>query len=210
MKVILNQTVPKVGKEGQVVNVADGFARNYLFPRGLAIYAEKNQMKAHDRRMEKVVAKEAGTSSAAEQLKEKLDGQSIRIEGKVGKETGKLFGAVTSQNIADAVKDQLKIGIEKRNVALIEPIKRLGHHKVHIDLHRQVDAFITVTVFDPSLPDETEVPVVHESIIEEETQAAAADGQHKESAKAKHEARAKKHGGEASETEEPEAEAVEA
>ena len=64
MKVILNQTVPKVGKEGQVVNVADGYARNYLFPRGLAIYAERNQIKAHDRRMEKVVAKEAGTSSA--------------------------------------------------------------------------------------------------------------------------------------------------
>jgi large subunit ribosomal protein L9 len=209
MKVILNQTVPKVGKEGQVVNVADGFARNYLFPRGLAIYAEKNQMKAHDRRMEKVVAKEAGTTSAAEQLKEKLDGQSIRIEGKVGKETGKLFGAVTSQNIADAVKDQLKIAIEKRNVALIEPIKRLGHHRVHLDLHRQVDAFITVTVFDPSLPDETEVPVVHESIIEEETQVADhADGQHKESAKAKHEARAKKHGSDSSD--EPEAEAVEA
>ena len=194
MKVILNQTVPKVGKEGQVVNVADGFARNYLFPRGLAIYADRSQMKAHDRRMERVVAKEAGTTASAEQLKEKLDGQAIRIEGKVGKETGKLFGAVTSQNIADAVKDQLKISIEKRNVALIEPIKRLGHHKVHLDLHRQVDAFITVTVFDPSLPDETHVPVVSESIIEEETQVGAVtDSEHKESAKAKHEARAKKH-----------------
>jgi large subunit ribosomal protein L9 len=177
MKVILNQTVPKVGKEGQVVNVADGFARNYLFPRGLAVYADRSQLKAHDRRMERLVAKEAGTVSSAEQLKEKLDGKSVRIEGKVGKDTGKLFGAITSQNIVDAVKEQLKVSIDKRNVALIEPIKRLGHHQVHLDLHRQVDAFIDVTVFDPSMPEETEAEVLSESIIEEAPAEAPAEAQ---------------------------------
>jgi large subunit ribosomal protein L9 len=156
MKVILNQTVPKVGKEGQVVNVADGFARNYLFPRKLAIYADKNQVKSLERRMERVAVKEAGTVSGAEGLKEKLDGQTVRIEGKVGKDTGKLFGAVTSQDIVDAIKDQLKTTVEKKQVALIEPIKRLGKHQVHLDLHRQVDAYVTVVVFDPSVPEETE------------------------------------------------------
>lgn len=156
MKVILNQTVPKVGKEGQVVNVADGFARNYLFPRNLAVYADKNQVKALERRMERVAVKEAGTVSSAEDLKGRLDGQSVRIEGKVGKETGKLFGAVTSQDIVDAIKDQLKTAIEKKQVALIEPIKRLGKHQVHLDLHRQVDAHITVVVFDPTIPEESE------------------------------------------------------
>jgi len=158
MKVILNQTVPKVGKEGQVVTVADGFARNYLFPRKLATYAEKNQVKALERRMERIAAKDAGTVNAAESLKELLHGQTVKIEGKVGKETGKLFGAVTSLDIVDAVKTQLNQAIDKKNVALIEPIKRLGKHEVHLDLHRQVDAFITVHVFDPSIPEEEEKP----------------------------------------------------
>jgi large subunit ribosomal protein L9 len=167
MKVILNQTVPKVGKEGQVVSVADGFARNYLFPRGLAIYADKNQVKALERRMERVAVKEAGTVSSAECLKEKLDGQTVRIEGKVGKETGKLFGAITSQDVVDAIKDQLGHTVEKKNVALIEPIKRLGKHPVHLDLHRQVDAIVNVVVFDPSIPEETEeAPAEAESTVE--------------------------------------------
>lgn len=166
MKVILNTTVPKVGKEGQVVTVADGFARNYLFPRKLAIFAEKNQLKALERRMERVAAKEAGTTGAAEGLKELLHGQTVKIEGKVGKDTGKLFGAVTSQDIVDAVKAQLGQTIEKKNVALIEPIKRLGKHEVHLDLHRQVDAFITVRVFDPAVPDEDEIAAEEEAAEE--------------------------------------------
>jgi len=163
MKVILNQTVPKVGKEGQVVTVADGFARNFLFPRGLAIYADKNQVKALERRMERVAVKEAGTVSSAEGLKEKLDGQTVRIEGKVGKDTGKLFGAITSQDVVDAIKSQLGITVEKKNVALIEPIKRLGKHEVHLDLHRQVDAVVHVVVFDPAMPQEDETAATEES-----------------------------------------------
>jgi large subunit ribosomal protein L9 len=142
MKVILNQTVPKLGKEGQVVNVADGYARNYLFPRGLAVYADRAQLHALERRLQRLEAKEAGTVAAAEALKEKLDGKSVRIEGKVGKDTGKLFGAITSQNVVDAVKEQLGPAIDKKNVALVEPIKRLGKHEVHLDLHRQVDAVL--------------------------------------------------------------------
>lgn len=154
MKVILNQTVPKVGKEGQVVTVADGFARNYLFPRKLAIYADKGQLHALERRMARVAAKDADTLSAAENLKEQLHGLTVKIEGKVGKETGKLFGAITSQDIVDAIKEQHKQTVDKKNVALIEPIKRLGKHEVHLDLHRQVDAFVTVHVFDPTVPEE--------------------------------------------------------
>lgn len=176
MKVILNQTVPKVGKEGQVVTVADGFARNYLFPRKLAIYAEKNQVKALERRMERVAAKDAGTVNAAESVKELLHGQTVKIEGKVGKETGKLFGAVTSLDIVDAVKTQLNQTIDKKNVALIEPIKRLGKHEVHLDLHRQVDAFITVHVFDPSIPEEEETPAeveAAEATVEAEVETGA-------------------------------------
>jgi large subunit ribosomal protein L9 len=152
LKVILTQTVPKVGKEGTVVNVADGFARNFLFPRGLAIYADKTQIAVLERRRAKMAASEAEGVTAAQALKDQLDGKSIRIEGKVGKDTGKLFGAITSQDVADAIKAQLGQDIEKKRIALVEPIKRLGRHPVQLDLHREVDAIVTVDVFDPSAP----------------------------------------------------------
>lgn len=166
MKVILNQTVPKVGKEGTVVNVADGFARNYLFPRGLAIVADKNQIAALEKRNARVAAKTAGEKSAAEGVREKLDGQTIRIPGQVGAGQGKLFGAITSQDVADAVKKQLGIEVDRRKIALIEPIKRLGRHPVEIDLHREVDAKVTVEVYDPAAPVET--PAAQEHAEDEE------------------------------------------
>jgi large subunit ribosomal protein L9 len=152
MKVILNQTVPKVGKEGNVVTVADGFARNYLFPRGLAILADKKQIGALDKRNARIAERTAGQKSAAEGLRDKLHGQTVRIEGKVGKDSTKLFGAITSQDVVDAIKSQLKIDVDKKQVALIEPIKRLGTHEVEVDLHREVDARVNVDVFDPNAP----------------------------------------------------------
>lgn len=156
MKVILNQTVPKVGKQGQVVTVAGGFARNYLFPRGLAVIADKGQIKALEARRVRLDAKLAETKSEAESFKEKLHGLAVRIEGKAGRENTKLFGAITSEKIADAIKDQLKVVVDKKQVGLLEPIKRLGTYNIDIDLHRDVDATITVTVFDP------------EAVVEEE------------------------------------------
>lgn len=150
MKVILNQTVPKVGKEGSVVTVADGFARNYLFPRGLAILADKKQIGALDKRNARVAERTAGLKAAAEQVREKLHGQTVRIEGKVGRDSTKLFGAITSQDVIDAIKSQLKIDVDKKQVAMIEPIRRLGVHEVEVDLHREVDAKVRVDVYDPN------------------------------------------------------------
>ena len=152
MKVILNKTVPKVGKEGDVVNVSNGYARNFLFPRGLAVVAEKNQLDALQKRHARVEAKTADQKASAEGLKEKLDGKEIKIQGKVGAAAGKLFGAITSQDVADAIKDQLKVSLDKKQIALVEPIKRLGKHQVLLDLHRSVDAHVTVEVFDPNAP----------------------------------------------------------
>ncbi|MBI5706645.1 MAG: 50S ribosomal protein L9 [Armatimonadetes bacterium] len=156
MRVILNQTVPKLGKQGQVVKVQPGYARNFLFPRGLAIVADKRQLGVLEQKMARVAAADASTLEGAKALKEKLDGQTVRIEGKAGSGTTKLFGAVTSQNIVDAVKDQLGIAIDKKQVALLDPLKRLGKHSVELDLHREVEAHITVTVFDPAIPEEDE------------------------------------------------------
>jgi large subunit ribosomal protein L9 len=168
MKVILNQTVPKVGKEGTIVSVADGYARNYLFPRGLAILAEKNQVRALERRQAKVAEATAGQKAAAEAVKGELHGKTVRLEGKVGKDSAKLFGAITSQDVIDAIKSQLGHTVDKKQVALIEPIKRLGVHDVELDLHPQVDAIVKVEVYDPNAivvaPKEEEAPA--EELVE--------------------------------------------
>jgi len=166
MKVILNQTVPKVGKEGTVVTVADGFARNYLFPRKLAIVADKNQLKALEIRNVRLAAKSADAKTAAEAIKLQIHEKTVRIAGQVGKVQGKLFGAITSQNVADAVKSQLGVAVEKRNIALVEPIKRLGQHVVDVDLHRDVDAKIIVHVFDPAAPVEAEPATDEKELVE--------------------------------------------
>jgi large subunit ribosomal protein L9 len=149
MKVILLQTVPKVGKAGPVVEVATGFARNYLFRRSLAIVADKRQIAALEKRNAHLAAKSAGVVADAEALKTKLDGQTVRIPAQVGAAQGKLFGAITAQAIADAVNSQLGASIERRQVGLVESIKKLGEFPITIDLHRDVDAHITVHVFDP-------------------------------------------------------------
>jgi large subunit ribosomal protein L9 len=112
-----------------------------------------------------MAAKVAETVTAAKELGERLNGQTVKIEGKVGKDAGKLFGAITSQDVVDAMKAQLKVEVEKKNVALVQPIKRLGIHDVLIDLHPQVDVTIHVNVFDPNAPVEVvEAPVEEEAV----------------------------------------------
>lgn len=155
MKVILRQTVPKLGKENSVVNVADGYARNYLFPRGLAIYADKTQVQVLERRVAKLAEKVASQKAAMVELGESLNGKTVRIEGQAGNETTKLFGAITSQDVVDAIAKQLGQKLDKKQIAMIEPIKRLGHHEVELDLHRDVDAKVFVDVFDPNAVEAT-------------------------------------------------------
>lgn len=156
MKVILNQTVPKVGKAGAVVTVADGYARNFLFPRGLAVVADRRQVAALEKKRAYVAQKAEGQRAEAEALKGRLDGQTLRIEGKVGADGKRLFGAITSARIAEALKAAHGVELDTRQIALVEPIKRLGTFPVELDLSTSVDANITVVVFDPSAPVEEE------------------------------------------------------
>jgi large subunit ribosomal protein L9 len=172
MKVILNQTVPKVGKQGTVVNVAGGFARNYLFPRGLAIVADKRQIQALEKRNQRIEERTAGERTAAEGVKGQLDGKTVKLEGKVAKDSTKLFGAITAQDIVDAIKEQLGVALDRKQVALIEPIKRLGKHPIELDLHRSVSADITVHVFDPNAPVEEEQPAADAEGVETEAEVA--------------------------------------
>ena len=151
MKVILNQTVPKVGKAGTVVTVADGYGRNYLFPRGLAIIANRAQVDALEKRNARMAEKTATLKAGADALKTKIDGQTVKIEAKLGADGVRLNGAVTSTMIGEAIKAQLGVELEKKQIALHDPIKRLGSYTVDLDLHLSVHAVVNVTVFDPAL-----------------------------------------------------------
>jgi len=168
MKVILNKTVPKVGKEGTVVNVADGYARNYLFPRGLAIVAEKSQLAALERKNAHLAAKTAGQKTAAEGQAAALNGKTIRIAGEVGGQ-GKLFGAITNERIATEIASQLGQTVDRKSIALHDPIRKLGTYPIELDLHREVGATVTLVVFDPNAPVEPEpAPAAEETTDEDE------------------------------------------
>ena len=146
MKVILEQTVQKLGKAGQVVSVADGFARNFLFPKGLARVADKAGLARLEREGEKVAAEIEKTKDSALKTADKIGGTTIRLTGQTAKGATKLFGAVTSADIAAAIKSETGVDLDKKAIALLHPIKRLGVYDVMVDLHRDADATVRVEV----------------------------------------------------------------
>lgn len=163
MKVILKQFVPNKGKPGQVITVADGFARNYLFRKGLAIVATKNQLKALEVRNAKLREEASHQKDEAISLKEKLDKKLVVIKPKVGADQVRLFGAVTNQDIVDAIHSAYGISLEKKQIGLLHPIKKVGIYTIQIDLHQQVDAYIKLQVGDVEI-----APVVEEEKPEQE------------------------------------------
>jgi large subunit ribosomal protein L9 len=146
MKVILEQTVQKLGKAGQVVSVADGFARNFLFPKGLARVADKAGIARLEREGEKAAAELEKTKDAAMKTADKIGGKTIRLTGQTAKGATKLFGAITTTDIADALKTETGVELDKKSIALLHPIKRLGVYDVMVDLHRDADTTIRVEV----------------------------------------------------------------
>ncbi len=169
MKVILTRDVAMVGKQGDIVNVADGYARNYLFPRNLAVKAEKGAIKAHEQRIALEQRKGEKYLQAAQSIAEKLHNSTIVIEGKAGAGSTKLYGAITHQDIADAIKDQVKVDIDKRKVMLESPIKSKGTYRIPIRLHTQVAADVRLVVIGEGEEVPPEEPVTEESseIVEE-------------------------------------------
>lgn len=148
MKVVLKQMVPKLGKEGQVVNVADGYARNFLFPRGLAALAHKGELTRLERLQKKIESDLEKTRLSAGELGEKLNGLTVRVTGNTAKGQTKLFGAITSTDISNAIKETIGLEIDRHKIVLLHPIKRIGVYEVAVDLHRDVDAVIKVEVAD--------------------------------------------------------------
>jgi large subunit ribosomal protein L9 len=145
MQVVLRSDVPKLGKRGDVCEVADGFARNYLLPKGHAILATSGitDQAANMRRAREV--KDAHDRQEAETIARRLVQQVIRIPMRAGPE-GKLFGSVTTANIADAIAEQAGLHIDRFRLQMPEPIKSLGSHQVPARLHSEVEFPVTVEV----------------------------------------------------------------
>jgi large subunit ribosomal protein L9 len=145
MRIILRSDVDKVGKKGDVCEVADGFARNYLVPKGLAMAASDGALQQAQAMRRSRDVKDAKDRESAEAVARQLVPAVIRIPAKAGTE-GRLFGSVTSAEVASAVEAQTGIAIDRRRLHLDEPIKTLGSHEVPVKLHADVEFRVTLEV----------------------------------------------------------------
>lgn len=145
IKVLLLKDVSNLGKKGEIVDVNDGYARNYLFPKGLA--QEVTEGMLEHLKLQEISQKKKEEKLIEKYKKEKniIEEQRFVIKAKVG-EKGKLFGSITSKDIAEVITKKLKIDIDKRQVDLEEPIKSLGEYNVEIKLHPQVVANAKIIV----------------------------------------------------------------
>jgi len=144
MEVILREDVDKVGARGAVVKVADGYARNYLLPKRLAVRATDSNKKIVEQERGAYLRREAKDMSESQDLANLLTGVTLTFRHKVG-ENNHLFGSVTAKDIADALEAQ-KFHVERRKVQLEEPIRTVGEHEVTVRLHRDVTTHIKVVV----------------------------------------------------------------
>lgn len=145
MRVILRDDVATVGHKGDVVDVADGFARNFLVPKGLAMAASPGALAQAAAMREGRAKKQARNREAAEQVAKQLTAAVVRVTAKAGAD-GRLFGAVTPADLVAAVLTQTGVELDRRRVQPSEPIKALGAHEVPVRLHPEVEARVRVEV----------------------------------------------------------------
>lgn len=145
MQIILKKDVKGAGKAGDVVKVSDGYARNRLIPGGLAVEATPSNLARIKREKANHEAQIALDKAEANQVKKVLEDKTIRLKTRVG-EGGKLFGSVTSMDIADAIKEQTRLDIDKKKIVLKKPIKEIGEHEVEVKLYTEISADIKVAV----------------------------------------------------------------
>ena len=147
MKVILLADVQGVGKQQQVIDVKSGYANNFLFKKGLAVVANEENMKALNEQLAIKRAEEAAIKAEAERVRDVINGQSIKVSASGGPD-GKLYGSITSIDIASAIKDQFGEEIDKRKIVLASPIKSAGTYTVKCKLHTGVETefYAVVTV----------------------------------------------------------------
>lgn len=139
MKVILNADVDSVGRKGDVVEVAAGYARNFLLPRKLALTASKGALRQAEQMQRARKEREERERGAAEAIAEKIRSAPLRIEARAGEE-GQLFGSITTSDIAEALSRQIGEEIDRRKITLAEPVRSTGVHEFSVDLHSDVAA----------------------------------------------------------------------
>lgn len=145
MKVILLQDVKGSGKKGDVINASDGYARNFLLPKNLAVEANAANMTQLNNQKSSVEHKKAVNRDNSKLLKERLENKKIVIKAKSG-DNGKLFGAVTSIDIEKAIKEQVQIEVDKRKVVLKDSIKALGEYEVVVKLFEDISAKVKIEI----------------------------------------------------------------
>ena len=145
MKVILLEDVKALGKKGEIVNVSDGYARNYLFPRNLAQEATAQNLNSAQVKQEAAAHKKEMEKKNAQEMAKQLENKGVVIKAKCGS-TGRLFGAITNAEIAEALNQQTGLELDKKKVVLANPIKELGEYTVTVKLYAGVQATIGLKV----------------------------------------------------------------
>ena len=173
MKVILLGELRGKGGEGDIVDVAQGFAENYLFPQGIAQPATPGNIKQLEERRHNIAKREEKRIADAEALKAQIDGKLVVVDAKIGEE-GQLFGSVTTTMIADAIEQQLGVEIDRKRVGKGQAIKTAGIHQVEVNIYREIGATVSVQVgktaeSEPE-PVVEEAPEAPEAEVAEETE----------------------------------------
>lgn len=145
MKVLLVQNVEKLGQAGEVKEVAGGYGRNYLLPKGFAVLATRGQVRQAEERLKAQQRRDLAARRDAEALASRLSGVTLRFTARVG-ELDRLYGSVTNNDIADKIKAQLDMEIDRRKIDLEEPIKRIGIYPVKVRLAQGLEPVVNVVV----------------------------------------------------------------
>ncbi len=145
MKVVLLEDVKSLGRKDDIVNVSDGYARNYLFPKNLAAEATPGKLNEISEKKKTMENKKKKELEEAKALAKNLNNREVIVKTKAGS-SGKLFGSITGKDIADMIKSQLKIQVDKKKIVLDDAIKSLGSHQVEIKIYPEITAKIKVVV----------------------------------------------------------------
>jgi large subunit ribosomal protein L9 len=145
LKIMLTKDVENIGRAGEIKDVADGYGRNFLIPRKLAVLAGRG-VEAEARRIQEAAARrEAKDRDQAKELADEIDNKTVVVRLKVGAED-KVFGAITNEDISKAIKQQHQVEVDRRRIELKEPLKQLGEHQVTLRLHRDIEAHIHLII----------------------------------------------------------------
>lgn len=147
MKVILLQDIKGVGKKDEIINASDGYARNFLLPKKMAVEADKNNLNKLNVKKENEKQRKQNELENAKEIAEKIKTITLKIKAKSG-ENGKIFGGITSKEIAENLKEQYNINVDKKKISIQETIKMLGNYFVEIKLHEGITAKLAISIIN--------------------------------------------------------------